>query len=177
MSNTVDKHASLHRFDGQTVERVAADTTVLDLGGRERGAWHGDGQAIAPPRPVSEDAPMTDRQAAAAWGHELPDAEQDRTPNERALDLVIAAGTGGYVLAVMQAGVAGAPTGAYHIALVDTSGLVSPELLKNEQGHALTYASAEAASTDRERLIELAAERQLEHALEDEHDIEHGVSR
>lgn len=200
MSNTVDKQASLHGLEGETLDRVAVQVqplderqtptatarnagtdltsySALDLGGRERGAWHGDGQSIAPPRPVIEDAPRTERQAAAAWGHEQPNPAQDRVPNDRALDLVDAAGTGGYILAVMQAGVGGAPTGTYHLALLDTNGAVAPELLANEQGRALTYPSAEAASADRDRLFELAAERELEHALEDERGFAHGLTR
>lgn len=133
-------------------------------GARSRGDWHADGRAIPGPRDVGRAHDLL--QATQDWGHRDP--PPSREPSERALDLVDAA-AGGYALAVARS------ESGFHLALVDLSGSVAPELLCNTASQVLTYETAEEAEQDSGRLRELAAERQREQALEEAQ--EHGVSR
>ena len=142
-------------------------------GARTLGEWHGEGRFIAGPRDAGRAYDLL--QATQDWGHRDP--PPSREPSERALDLVALAGQGqyqlraepnepgGYVLAVAHT------ERGYHLALIDSKGSVAPELLCNTDGKALTYESAEAAEADAGRLIELAAEREQERALEAEHEL------
>ena len=119
-------------------------------GGRGRGAVFAEGRSVEPPKPTVD--------MAANWGTDLG----SREPDERALDLVDAAGNGGFEIHAVRG------EGAAFLALVDTTGATPPEYLHNVDGQPLTYMSSGEAEADVGRLCEVAAERQRE--MENEND-------
>ena len=122
-------------------------------GGRGRGAAFADGRSVEPPKPQPDLWVQTDeRAAAAAWGHDVHSLE----PNERALDLVDAAGQGGFEIHAVQ------NQYGCGLALVDTSGAIAPEPLCNPAGFPLAYRSTAEAEADIGRLCEVAEDRQRE---------------
>ena len=120
-------------------------------GGRTRGGEFAAGRSVEPPKPTVDIEPHW------GWG--------SLEPNDRALDLVDAAGHGGYeIRAVRGDGCAG-------LQLVDTTGSTPNEFLRNVEGQPLLYATKAEAEGDIGRLIELAEERQ------NEMDNDQGMSR
>lgn len=126
------------------------DTDEASYGGRGRGAVFAEGRSVEPPKPTVD--------MVANWGTDLG----SREPNERALDLVDAAGNGGFEIHTVRG------PGYAQLALVDTTGATPPEYLRNVDGKPLTYESTAEAEADVGRLCEVAAERQRE--LENEND-------
>lgn len=128
------------------------DTDEASYGGRGRGAVFADGRSVEPPKPTVD--------MVADWGN--PRDLGSREPNDRALDLVDAAGSGGFEIHTVRG------PGYAQLALVDTTGATPPEYLRNVEGQPLTYENEAAAEADIGRLCEVAAERQRE--MENEND-------
>ena len=118
------------------------DNDEAAYGGRNRGGAFADGRSVEPPQPTVDIAPNW------GWG--------SREPNERALDLVDAAGHGGYEIRTV------AGDGCAGLELVDTTGSTPSEYLCNVDGKPLLYGSTAEAEADLGRLIEVAEERQNE---------------